>query len=58
MLLLTVTAVVTTVSNAGLAAGAVILNAAVVVQDVRVESGRAVLRWSCSSWSSSGMTTR
>ena len=37
---------------------AVVVDAAVVVQGARVGSGRAVLRWSCSSWSGSGMTTR
>lgn len=35
-----------------------VVNDAVTVQGAKVECGRAALRWSCSSWSGSGMTTR
>lgn len=58
MLLIDVAAVAATESIAVLVAFTVVTNAAVVVQGARVGSGRAVLRWSCSSWSGSGMTTR
>ena len=59
LLFFTVTAVVAAVTVAvRVAAAVVVVNAAVVVQGARVASGRALLRWSCSSWSGSGMTTR
>ena len=54
----TVTAVVAIVTFAVLAAVPVDVITAVVFQGARVGSGRAVPKWSCSSWSGSGMTTR
>ena len=58
LLLFNVAAVAATETIAVLVAVTAVSNAAVVVQGARVGSGRAVLRWSCSSWSGSGMTTR